>query len=110
MRSRYPTARMGAGYVGIVSIDLHLPQSGSLKDKRHDVRSLKADLTRRFGAAVAEVDYHDLRQRALLQAALVDRHARDLADRLDEVERFVLAHHEAVRFDNRLVFKPEDLS
>jgi len=101
---------MGAGYVGILSIDLHLPQSGSLKDKRRDVRSLKADLARRFGAAVAEVDFHDLRQRALLSAALVDRHARDLDDRLDEVERFVEGHHELVTFSNRLVFKPEDLA
>ena len=101
---------MAAGYVGILSIDLHLPQSGSLKDKRREVLSLKADLVRRFGAAVAEVDFHDLRQRALLQAALVDRHAADLEHRLDDVERFVERSHDAVRFDNRLVFKPEDVT
>ena len=101
---------MGAGYVGILSIDLHLPQSGSLKDKRRDVLSLKADIVRRFGAAVAEVDFHDLRQRALLEAALVDRHASDLEHRLDDLQRFVERAHEMVRFDNRLVFKPEDVT
>jgi len=101
---------MGAGYVGLVSIDLHLPQSGSLKDKRHELRSLKADLIRRFGAAVAEVDHHDLRQRARLSAALVDRRAHDLELRIDDVERFVLSRHEAVSFDHRIVFKPEDLT
>jgi uncharacterized protein YlxP (DUF503 family) len=101
---------MGAGYVGLVSIDLHLPQSGSLKDKRHELRSLKSDLIRRFGAAVAEVDHHDLRQRARLEAAIVDRHAHELELRLDGIERFVVARHEAVTFDHRLVFKPEDLT
>ena len=72
---------MGRGYVAIVSIDLHLPTSDSLKAKRGDVRSLKADLQHRFGAAVAEVDHHDLRQRALITAALVDRRSSDLGGR-----------------------------
>ena len=101
---------MGAGYVGLVSIDLHLPQSGSLKDKRRAVLSLKADLVRKFGAAVAEVDFHELRQRARLLAAIVDRRAHDLDLRLADVERFVLSHHEEVRFEHRIVCKPEDLS
>jgi uncharacterized protein YlxP (DUF503 family) len=33
---------MGAGYVGTVSADLHLPVSGSLKDKRRELRRLIA--------------------------------------------------------------------
>jgi uncharacterized protein len=100
---------MGAGYVGVVTIDLHLPQSDSLKAKRKHVLSLKSDLHRRFGAAVAEVDYHDRRQRALLSVALVDRRASDLNDRLDAIERFVTAHVEQARFAYHLVIKPEEL-
>jgi len=56
---------MGAGFVGILTFDIHLPEAGSLKGKRSDLRSLKADLQHRFGAAVAEVDHHDLWQRML---------------------------------------------
>jgi uncharacterized protein len=100
---------MGRGYVAIVSIDLHLPTSDSLKAKRGDVRSLKADLQHRFGAAVAEVDHHDLRQRALITAALVDRRSSDLGGRLAGVERFVLARHETARLDVIGPLKPEEL-
>jgi hypothetical protein len=101
---------MGAGYVGIVSIDLHLPDSGSLKEKRKDVLSLKADLQRRFAAAVAEVDYHDLWQRSLLTASLVDRRARDLESRLDDVERYVLARHETASVRHHLILSPEEIA
>jgi uncharacterized protein YlxP (DUF503 family) len=101
---------MRAGYVGILSIDLHLPESHSLKGKRHDVRSLKADLQHRFGSAVAEVDGHELWQRSMITAALVDRRASDLERRLDEVERFVVAHHETARIAHYAVVTPEDLT
>ena len=101
---------MGAGYVGIVSIDLHLPDAGSLKEKRKDVLSLKADLQRRFAAAVAEVDYHDLWQRSLLTASLVDRRARDVESRLDDVERYVLARHETASVRHHLILSPEEIA
>lgn len=100
---------MGAGYVGIVSIDLHLPETASLKGKRHDVRSLKADLARRFAAAVAEVDYHELWQRSLLTAALVDRRSHDLELRLDDLERFVLSRYDGARVLHHLVLTPEEV-
>ena len=56
----------GAGYVGILSVELHFPEAGSLKGKRKYVKSAKAQLQQRFGAAVAEVDHHDLWQRSRL--------------------------------------------
>src|SRR6185503_17368030 len=55
---------MGAGYVGILSAELHFPESGSLKGKRKFVKSVKAQLHQRFGASVAEVDHHELWQRS----------------------------------------------
>jgi uncharacterized protein YlxP (DUF503 family) len=100
---------MGAGYVGILSFDIHLPQAASLKGKRRELLSLKADLHRRFGAAVAEVDHHELRQRALVTAALVDRRASDLRTRLADVERFVAAQHEGASVAHHVLMKPEDL-
>jgi hypothetical protein len=57
---------MGAGYVGILTVELHFPEAGSLKGKRKFVKSAKAQLQNRFGAAVAEVDHHDLWQRSRL--------------------------------------------
>ena len=57
---------MATGYVGILSVELHFPESGSLKGKRKYVKSAKAQLHERFGASVAEVDHHDLWQRSTL--------------------------------------------
>ena len=64
---------MGSGYVGILSAELHFPDNHSLKGKRKELLSVKAQLQRRFGASVAEVDHHDVWQRALLTVACVAR-------------------------------------
>ena len=69
---------MGAGYVRLLTIDLHFPEAGSLKGKRRFVKSAKAQLQQRFGGSVAEVEHHELWFHALL------RRARGLL--LDEAE------------------------
>jgi uncharacterized protein len=80
---------MGAGYVGILSVELHFPEAGSLKGKRKFVKSAKAQLQSRFGAAVAEVDHHELWQRSRLTVACVAREAREAVRLLDEAERYL---------------------
>ncbi|MCB0881320.1 MAG: DUF503 domain-containing protein [Thermoleophilia bacterium] len=82
---------MGAGYVAAVSVDLHLPTSGSLKDKRREVKRVTHGLARRFGAAAAEVDHHELRQRARVTAALVGSDSADLGARVEAVSRWLHA-------------------
>ena len=76
-------------FVCILEIELHFPENGSLKGKRRELSSLKAQLHRRFGAAVAETAHHELWQRAGLTAALVGRDAGVLKDRAADVERYV---------------------
>jgi uncharacterized protein YlxP (DUF503 family) len=76
-------------FVCVLEIELHFPENGSLKGKRRELSSVKAQLQRRFGAAVAETEHHDLWQRAGLTAALVGRDAGLLKDRAAEVERYV---------------------
>jgi uncharacterized protein YlxP (DUF503 family) len=80
---------MGAGYVGILSVELHFPASGSLKGKRKYVKSAKAQLQQRFGAAVAEVDHHELWQRSRLTLSCVARDHRELEALLDDAERYL---------------------
>ena len=80
---------VGAGYVGILSVELHFPEAGSLKGKRKHVKSAKAQLQNRFGASVAEVDHHDLWQRARLTMSCVARDEREVIRLLDEAERFL---------------------
>jgi len=76
--------------VGLVSIELHLPAARSLKDKRMVLQSLKGRL-RKFNVAIAEIDDHDLWQRAALGVVTIAT-SRAHADRdptavVDEVER-----------------------
>jgi uncharacterized protein YlxP (DUF503 family) len=76
-------------FVGIVRIELHLPASGSLKDKRSVVRSLKERIRERVHAAVAEVDHQDLWQRAALGVAVVSGDHRHVGEMLQSVRRLV---------------------
>jgi uncharacterized protein len=80
---------VGAGFVGILSVELHFPEAGSLKGKRKYVKSAKAQLQNRFGASVAEVDFHDLWQRSRLTLSCVAREEREVMRLLDEAERYL---------------------
>ncbi len=57
--------------VGVLTLELHLSDAHSLKDKRHTVKGLKDRLRSKFNVAVAEIDYQDLWQRALVSAVTV---------------------------------------
>ena len=80
---------MGSGYVGILSVELHFPEAGSLKGKRKFVKSVKAQLQHRVGASVAEVDHHDLWQRARITLSCVAREQGEANRLLDEAERYL---------------------
>jgi uncharacterized protein len=95
---------MGGGYVGILSFELHFPESGSLKGKRKFVRSAKAQLQNRFGASVAEVDHHELWQRARLTMSCVAREEREVVRLLDEAVRYLNGQeYELVRTEREIV-------
>jgi uncharacterized protein len=57
--------------IGVLTFELRLESSHSLKDKRHVVQSLKDRLRSKFNEAVAEIDYQDLWQRAAVAAVTV---------------------------------------
>lgn len=80
---------MAKGYVGILSIELRFPEAESLKDKRQHLRSAKAQLQRRFGAAVAETDYHNVWQRSQLLIAFAAADAGALQNLMDGAERYL---------------------
>ena len=57
--------------IGVLTLELRLENSHSLKDKRHVVQSLKDRLRNKFNVAVAEIDHQDLWQRAAVAAVTV---------------------------------------
>lgn len=76
-------------FVGIVRFELHLPGCTSLKDKRSIVRGLKDRLWQRLHAAVAEVEFQDLWQRAAFGVAVVSGESRHVAELLQSVRNLV---------------------
>ena len=81
---------MSGARVAVGTVELHLPDVGSLKGKRHVLNGLKEKLRHRFEISVAEVDHQDLWQRATLALACVSgdsRHANEVISKaLDFIE------------------------
>jgi uncharacterized protein YlxP (DUF503 family) len=91
------------GFVAVLVIDLHFPNSGSLKSKRKELSSIKSQLRGRFGLAVSETEHHDRWQRAMLTAALTSGSLGSLAAAVDNIERWLLARcPEGVRVQRML--------
>jgi uncharacterized protein YlxP (DUF503 family) len=57
--------------IGVLTLELRLEDSHSLKEKRHVVKSLKDRLRSKFNVAVAEIDHQDLWQRAAIAVVTV---------------------------------------
>jgi uncharacterized protein YlxP (DUF503 family) len=70
-------------------LELFLPSSRSLKDKRQVLASLKDRLRNRFEIAVAEVDHQDQWQRARLGIVTVSASAQRAEEVLDRALRYV---------------------
>jgi uncharacterized protein YlxP (DUF503 family) len=102
------TEIVNSGYIGIVTVELHFPEAGSLKGKRRFVKSAKAQLQNRFGAAVAEVDHHELWQRSRLTMACVAREHREVEALLDDAERYLNGQEWTVLQVDREVVRPGD--
>lgn len=73
--------------IGVLTLEMRLENAHSLKDKRHVVQSLKERLRHKFNVAVAEIDYQDLWQRAMVAAVTVSSDHGHAALVLQSVER-----------------------
>jgi uncharacterized protein len=78
-----------SAYVALLLIHLHFPEAHSLKGKRSELQSVKAQLHTRLGAAVAEVDHQDAWQRSTLAATLCSGSLRTLDGAVDGVVRWL---------------------
>jgi uncharacterized protein YlxP (DUF503 family) len=96
------------GWVAILSAELHFPEAHSLKEKRMYVRSAKEQLRNRFGAAVAEVDHHDVWQRARLTAAVVTRDAGEAERLLSDIVRYLVSREWEVALVERELVTLDD--
>jgi uncharacterized protein len=75
--------------VAVERFDLRIPAIGSLKEKRHVVKTLTSGLRGKFNVSVAEVDHHDLWQRSAIAVAAVGGEQYFLRKVMHEIERYV---------------------
>jgi uncharacterized protein YlxP (DUF503 family) len=80
-------------FVGVLRLTLHLPSPGSLKSKRHLVRSAIDRVKARFNVSIAEVAENDLWQRSVLGVTAVGNDHAFVNEMLDKVADFVGAMH-----------------
>jgi len=57
--------------IGVLTLDIHIEHSHSLKEKRHVIKSLKDRLRERFNVSVAEIDHLDSWQSSVIAAVTV---------------------------------------
>jgi uncharacterized protein YlxP (DUF503 family) len=57
--------------IGVCTIQLQVPASGSLKDKRRAIKSFTARVRNEFNVSIAEVDHQDSWQLTTLAVACV---------------------------------------
>ncbi len=79
--------------VGLLTLELHIPDAQSLKDKRQVLRSLKDKLRRQFNVAVAELDHQDVWQRSVVGVVTLsneEKHVKEVLQKvLDEADRIL---------------------
>lgn len=71
--------------IGLLTLEIHMPEAHSLKEKRKVIRSLKDRLRERFNVAVAELDHQELWQRALVGVVSLSGDAKHLEQSLQAV-------------------------
>jgi hypothetical protein len=80
--------------IGVLTLDIVVETSHSLKEKRHVVKSLKDRLRERFNVAVAEIDGLDSWQHAVVAAVTVSNdkvHAEKILSAVEAHAESVLA-------------------
>lgn len=71
--------------VGLLILELHVPDAQSLKDKRQVLRSLKDRLREKYNVAVAELDHEDVWQRSTVGIVTVSNEEHHVEESLQHV-------------------------
>ncbi|HEX9653409.1 MAG TPA: DUF503 domain-containing protein [bacterium] len=75
--------------VGVCTIELFLPHSASLKDKRIVLNSIKKRIRNKFNVSISEVDNTDKWQRVSLGVAVVTNERRFIDMTVSEILKFI---------------------
>lgn len=71
--------------IGLLTLEIHIADARSLKDKRQVLRSLKDRLRAHYNVAVAELDHQELWQRARVGVVSISGDGKHLEESLDAI-------------------------
>ena len=71
--------------IGLLTLEIHIPDARSLKDKRQVLRSLKDRLRRHYNIAIAELEGQETWQRSVVGVVTISADPRHLEDSLEKV-------------------------
>jgi len=77
--------------IGVLTLELHMGEANSLKDKRRIIKSLIARIKNRYNVSVAEVGEHDLWQRSTIGISFVSSEQSHVHQVFASVVKFVEA-------------------
>lgn len=75
--------------VGVLTIEIHLPESQSLKDRRSVIGSIKERVRKRFNVSIAEADCGEVWQRAELIFSCAGSKSSYVDETLTKLRQFI---------------------
>jgi uncharacterized protein YlxP (DUF503 family) len=76
-------------FIGVGRIELFIPASESLKDKRRVLKSISTVVRNKLNVTIAEVDHQELWQRAAFGVACVSESIGQCRKVMQEVEKLI---------------------
>ena len=88
--------------VGILTVNLHIPESNSLKSKRMAIKSLIDRIKNKFNVSVAEVDAQDLWQRSVIAIAFVSNETVMVNKVFEKIRGIIDQNHSVELIDSHM--------
>lgn len=75
--------------IGLCSLEIYIPNCRSLKEKRMIIKGIKESLRNRYNISIAEVEFHNLWQRAKLAVVTVSSQKKRVEQIFSSVLKFL---------------------
>lgn len=86
--------------IGVCRVEIHLPESQSLKDKRRVVKSIITRLQNEYHISVAEVENQELWQLSTIGIACISNHSHHADEILTSALNFIINHYPQIEVVN----------
>ena len=78
--------------IGFFQLELYLPNTHSLKDKRSIITRIRNLVRNKFNVSIAELDYHDKWGKALVGILTLNSDKKIVLSTLNRAEKFIEAN------------------